>query len=106
MRGLSGMGQPVLPAYAIAKAGLTALTRHVTRRWGKKRIRANCVLPGLVLTESAWRGITAEAIEEVSGFAASHRLGIPADIAAMVAMLFSEMGSGLRANPYLWAAES
>jgi NAD(P)-dependent dehydrogenase (short-subunit alcohol dehydrogenase family) len=32
-------GEPTRPAYATAKAGIGALTRHVASRWGKDGIR-------------------------------------------------------------------
>lgn len=46
------IGEPVRPCYAMAKAGINALMRHVASRWGRKGIRANSVAPGLVLTEN------------------------------------------------------
>ena len=39
-------GEPTRPAYATAKAGIGALTRHVASRWGKEGIRCNAVAPG------------------------------------------------------------
>ena len=38
-------GEPARPAYATAKAGIGALTRHVASRWGKEGIRCNAVAP-------------------------------------------------------------
>ena len=38
-------------AYSATKAGVTALTRHVSRKYGKQAVRCNSVSPGLVLTE-------------------------------------------------------
>jgi NAD(P)-dependent dehydrogenase (short-subunit alcohol dehydrogenase family) len=38
-------------AYSATKAGVTTLTRHIARKYGKENIRANTVSPGLVLTE-------------------------------------------------------
>ena len=75
------------PAYALAKSGLTALTRHVASRWGKQRIRANAVAPGLILTPAVRAGSMADhAIARVP----HTRLGEPADIAAAVAFLLSD----------------
>src|SRR5206468_518134 len=36
-------------AYQTTKAGISAMTRHVARKYGKAGIRANCLSPGLVL---------------------------------------------------------
>lgn len=95
------MGEPERPCYAMAKAGLTALMRHVASRWGKQGIRANAVAPGLVLTgPRAGAGPPKEntrMIEEmkqaVLAITRSTRLGTPEDIAAMVAMLLSDDGA-------------
>src|SRR5262249_44867942 len=43
-------GEPARPAYATAKAGIGALTRHVAARWGKEGIRCNAVAPGFTAT--------------------------------------------------------
>jgi NAD(P)-dependent dehydrogenase (short-subunit alcohol dehydrogenase family) len=53
-------GEPTRPAYATAKAGVGALTRHVASRWGREGIRCNAVAPGFTATE---------AIRSVSQFA-------------------------------------
>jgi len=79
-------GGPVRPAYAIAKSGLTALTRHVASHWGKQGIRANAVAPGLVMTPAARAGTMAQ---HVLPGVPSPRLGEPSDIAAAIAFLLS-----------------
>jgi NAD(P)-dependent dehydrogenase (short-subunit alcohol dehydrogenase family) len=83
------IGEPERPSYAIAKSGLTALTRHVARRWGKEGIRANAVAPGLVLTPAVRAGTMAQ---HVLAAVPHTRLGEPADIAAVVAFLLSDDG--------------
>jgi NAD(P)-dependent dehydrogenase (short-subunit alcohol dehydrogenase family) len=45
-------GEPARPAYATAKAGIGALTRHVAARWGKDGIRCNAVAPGFTATDT------------------------------------------------------
>ena len=85
-------GEAQRPAYAIAKAGICALARHVASKWGKERIRANAVSPGVIVTPTI-RDIGAE--EGLARFRArtrSWRLGQPDDIAAMVALLMSDDG--------------
>jgi len=44
-------GEPTRVAYAISKAGINTIVRHVASRWGKEGIRANAVAPGFVVTE-------------------------------------------------------
>lgn len=92
--GAAFMGEPTRVAYAICKAGMLALMRHVARRWGKEGIRANAVAPGLVVTEQLQNQATFPAMEKmVLAGMPSARLGKPSDIAAMIAFLFSEEGA-------------
>lgn len=87
------VGEPTRPAYAMAKASLGALVRHIASRWGKEGIRANGVAPGLVLTETARAGINPEFRDHALRTTRSPRLGTPEDIASMVAFLVSEDAS-------------
>lgn len=87
-------GEPARPAYATAKAGIGALTRHVASRWGKDGIRCNAVAPGFTATEAIrsvpqWPDLQAGALKRIRGT----RVGDPADIAALVAFLLSEEGA-------------
>jgi NAD(P)-dependent dehydrogenase (short-subunit alcohol dehydrogenase family) len=90
--GASYIGEPTRVAYAAAKAGVNALMRHVASRWGKERIRANAVSPGLVLSETALANLSLEQQASQLADAQSYRLGKPHDIAAMVALLMSDDG--------------
>ncbi len=86
-------GEPARPAYATAKAGIGALTRHVASRWGKEGIRCNAVAPGFTATEvirsvPQWPELEAGALKRIRGT----RVGDPGDIAALVAFLLSEEG--------------
>jgi NAD(P)-dependent dehydrogenase (short-subunit alcohol dehydrogenase family) len=87
-------GEPARPAYATAKAGIGALTRHVASRWGKEGIRCNGVAPGFTATEAIrsvpqWPELEAGALKRIRGT----RVGDPVDIAALVAFLLSEEGA-------------
>ena len=86
-------GEPARPAYATAKAGIGALTRHVASRWGKEGIRCNAVAPGFTATEVIrsvphWPELQAGALKRIRGT----RVGDPDDIAALVAFLLSAEG--------------
>jgi NAD(P)-dependent dehydrogenase (short-subunit alcohol dehydrogenase family) len=86
-------GEPARPAYATAKAGIGALTRHVASRWGKEGIRCNAVAPGFTATEAIravpqWPDLQAGALKRIRG----PRVGDPDDVAALVAFLLSEEG--------------
>jgi NAD(P)-dependent dehydrogenase (short-subunit alcohol dehydrogenase family) len=76
-------------AYAIAKGGLLALSRHVAHQVGKEGIRANVVAPGYVLTEGVLARGNEDIREQALSTLALPRLGRPQDIAAAVAFLLS-----------------
>ncbi len=87
-------GEPARPAYATAKAGIGALTRHVASRWGKEGIRCNAVAPGFTATEAIrsvpqWEQLQAGALKRIRGT----RVGDPGDVAALVAFLLSDEGA-------------
>lgn len=86
------MGEPVRPCYAIAKAGINALVRHVASGWGQQGIRANAIMPGLVLTPEIRATMPTDFQQEVFARGRSPRLGKVEDIAAMVAHLASADG--------------
>lgn len=86
-------GEPARPAYATAKAGIGALTRHVASRWGKDNIRCNAVAPGFTATETIrsvpqWPDLQAAALKRIR----APRVGDPGDVAALVAFLLSAEG--------------
>jgi NAD(P)-dependent dehydrogenase (short-subunit alcohol dehydrogenase family) len=87
-------GEPTRPAYATAKAGIGALTRHVAARWGKEGIRCNAVAPGFTATGAIrsapqWPDLEAAALKRIR----STRVGDTGDIAALVAFLLSDEGA-------------
>ena len=86
----SYVGEPERPSYAVSKSGINALMRHVSTRWGREGIRANCVAPGLVLTKTIRDAIDGEFLAMALGVGRSPRLGEAEDIAAAVAFLFSD----------------
>ena len=86
------VGEPQRVTYAMTKSAINALMRHVASRWGREGLRANAILPGLVLTpqlqsrmDDAQRAMAVEGTR-------SFRAGESRDIAAMVAMLMSRDG--------------
>ena len=97
----SFLGEPERPAYAAAKAGVNALTRHVASKWGKAGIRCNAVAPGLVLTDAVRSGPRFAVLEKaVLPSVRSNRLGRPEDIAAMVAYLLSDDAEWVNGQVY------
>lgn len=84
--------EPVRPCYAMAKAGINALVRHVASGWGQQGIRANAIMPGLVVTPELRQTMPTDFQQEVLARGRSPRLGQVEDIAAMVAHLASRDG--------------
>jgi len=86
-------GDPKRPAYAVTKAGINALARHVASRWGKDGIRANAITPGLILTPEIRDGAPPEMLTTMLARTRSPRHGEVNDISSMVAYLLSGEGS-------------
>jgi len=90
--------EPTRPSYAMTKAGVNALMRHVASRWGKEGVTANVLAPGFTVTgemKKAMEGNAEEAIKWADYFMSRTphtRLGESEDHAAVVAMLLSEDG--------------
>jgi NAD(P)-dependent dehydrogenase (short-subunit alcohol dehydrogenase family) len=79
-------------AYGVSKAGVAQLTRAVATQYGRKGVRCNAVLPGLVQVERQRTANTASA-EFRESLARNHLtpyVGEPQDIANVVAFLASD----------------
>jgi NAD(P)-dependent dehydrogenase (short-subunit alcohol dehydrogenase family) len=87
--GAAFAGEAERVCYAMAKAGVNALMRHVASKWGKNGIRANSVAPDLVLTNGVRESLPEAFRESVLRRQRSPRLGDPGDVAAAVAYLLS-----------------
>jgi NAD(P)-dependent dehydrogenase (short-subunit alcohol dehydrogenase family) len=84
------MGEPERVSYQSAKSGLIGLSRHTATFGGKKGVRCNLLAPGFTLTQAALVNTTEEYRNQMLATVRSPRLGVPDDIAAMVAFLFSD----------------
>jgi len=77
-------------AIAAAKAGVIGLTMSAAATYAAKRLRVNCVAPGLVRTPLTARITGSPAAEQASlAMHAAGRLGEPDDVASMIAYLLS-----------------
>jgi NAD(P)-dependent dehydrogenase (short-subunit alcohol dehydrogenase family) len=85
------LGFPGHPVYATAKAGMTALARQMAVDYGPD-IRVNAVLPGPILTP-VWDGVGADVLEETARQTTVGRMGVPEDVANVVAFLVSSRAS-------------
>jgi len=81
-------------AYSLAKAGLHGLTSHIACQYGAQGIRANCVAPGIVMTDMIRDRLNDERFRRMNLEMTPHqRMGTVEDVAATVAFLCSEGGS-------------
>lgn len=79
--------EPVRGAYSTSKGAVNMFTRHIAAAYGKRGIRCNAVAPGLVLTHP---DRSAEFQDMMLRHHMTPRLGLPEDIANMVAFLASD----------------
>ncbi len=87
----SGTGQV---AYAMSKSAGHALMRHVAQRFGPDGVRANTIAPALTLPEDFDALLPPEFLDMAkAGASIKSRIGRPADIAAMGALLLSDEGA-------------
>jgi NAD(P)-dependent dehydrogenase (short-subunit alcohol dehydrogenase family) len=98
------IGEPNLPIYAAAKAGILAFSRSLAKEVGKYNMNVNCVSPGATWTErrvrehqAAWDKATAEERERLKKreekqlkLYPTGRLGEPEDVANMIVFLATE----------------
>ncbi|WP_220032523.1 SDR family NAD(P)-dependent oxidoreductase [Mycolicibacterium moriokaense] len=77
-------------AYAVAKAGVNTLTMYVAASHGKQGIRANTIVPGLILTDAVKAHLPEEVLADLSKSTLTPYVGQPADVADLVVFLASD----------------
>jgi 3-oxoacyl-[acyl-carrier protein] reductase len=80
-------------AYAAAKAGVIALTRHLAAEMAARGIRVNCVAPSATENDKMRAWMSAEQRAALGATFPLRRLGQPADVAAATVFLASEASS-------------
>jgi NAD(P)-dependent dehydrogenase (short-subunit alcohol dehydrogenase family) len=91
-------GEPQRPSYGMSKSAINGLMRHVSSRWGREGIRANCVAPGMVLSQTLLEHSDEAFREFALSLGRLNRLGEPEDIAAAVAFLLSDDAAWITAQ--------
>ncbi|ABW13855.1 short-chain dehydrogenase/reductase SDR [Parafrankia sp. EAN1pec] len=82
------LGNPQVPSYSAAKAGMVALTRVMAHEFGKYGIRVNCVARAAVDDPSQGSGTSL--MEKVLDSTVLRRAAAPDEIAQVVAFLSSD----------------
>ena len=77
-------------AYAAAKAGVVAFTRHLAAEVGPDGVRVNCVAPSATENERMRTWTTEEQREHLAASFPLRRIGQPADVAAATLFLASD----------------
>lgn len=81
-------------AYSAAKGGLTSLTLHIACEYGAQGIRANCVAPGVTLTDMVRARLDDRAFRRMNVDMTPYpRLGEADDVASTIAFLCSPGGA-------------
>ncbi|MER6999597.1 SDR family oxidoreductase [Streptomyces sp. NPDC000410] len=85
---------PELIAYSMTKGALDVFTRTLSKVLGSRGITVNAVAPGIVDTDinAGWLRTSEEARAGAAAMSALGRVGMPSDIADVVAFLASEDG--------------
>src|SRR5439155_17282837 len=80
--------------YAMGKAAVLALMRHVAARHGPDGVRANAVVPGYIRRPGQEKIFNPDLVERATAMAMiKSRIGEPEDIASLSALLMSDDGS-------------
>jgi len=77
-------------AYGVSKSGVHALTMYVAASEGKRGIRANTIVPGLILTDAVRAHLSRDIIDGLGRATLTPYLGEPSDVADLVAFLGSD----------------
>jgi 3-oxoacyl-[acyl-carrier protein] reductase len=96
------VGWPGVAHYASAKAGLIALAKSISREFGQRGIRANCVAPGVTNTDMGRTVMEGEVGRRRMAELPLGRFGEPGEVADCVVVLRSDASSlllGQTINP-------
>jgi len=77
-------------AYSVSKAGIEAFTRQVATQYGRHGVRANTIVPGLILTEPVRAQIPAKMLGAYSRRLLTPFVGEPRHVADLVTFLVSD----------------
>lgn len=73
---MGGVGQPAKAAYCMSKGGLVAASKALALELAPKKIRVNCISPGMVTTEMSSKILDSISEENIKEIKKMHPLGI------------------------------
>jgi NAD(P)-dependent dehydrogenase (short-subunit alcohol dehydrogenase family) len=88
--GASLKGDRTRTAYGVSKAGVNTLTMYVATSHGKKNVRVNTIVPGLIITDAVRAHLNDEILAGLGKAILTTHLGEPDDIANLVVFLASD----------------
>ncbi len=88
--GASLKGDRTRTAYGVSKAGVNTLTMYVATGHGKKGVRVNTIVPGLIITDAVRAHLTDDIVNSLGKATLTPYLGQPEDIANLVVFLASD----------------
>jgi NAD(P)-dependent dehydrogenase (short-subunit alcohol dehydrogenase family) len=77
-------------AYGASKGAINVLTKYIATQYGKQNVRCNAVLPGIHLSEEAIARTDPKSLDQLAEHCMLPRLGVPEDVAKLVAFLASD----------------
>ena len=87
-------GAPLQAHYSASKAAVMGFTRVLAQEVGADGITANCVCPGIIVTEMGRTNLADQAnVDKWTAVTALRRLGQPEDVAGPVVFLASDQSA-------------
>ena len=98
--GLTRIAMPGSSVYGSMKSAIETATRYMAKELGPRRIRVNVVAPGAIETDFGGGRVrdNKDINEQIAGFTALGRVGLPDDIGGVVAFLCSDAARWVNAQ--------
>ncbi|SDJ34760.1 SDR family NAD(P)-dependent oxidoreductase [Chryseobacterium jejuense] len=89
---MGNLGQPAKAAYCMSKGGLVAASKALALELASKKIRVNCISPGMVTTEMSSKILDSISEENIKEIKKMHPLGIGEveDVVSGITFLISD----------------
>jgi NAD(P)-dependent dehydrogenase (short-subunit alcohol dehydrogenase family) len=88
--GAANTGDVSRTAYAVSKSAIATFTRYLAAQYGRQGVRANTIVPGLILTDPVRAQIPPAMLEGYARSILTPTVGEPRDVADLVAFLCSD----------------